>query len=179
MAGALESGLAAPASPGTRWAGGSTATPAQGTDLSHLPGGIVGEAELHELALRGERPRSDSPQPRRPVPETGTLGGPALLRDSPGLFLSGHQQPGWGVEAALPPGAVGGSELSFPRGCCGLAGAGKTGPLGALQPSEGRLQLGPEAVVPQESFLPMDWPWWQFLLWEEKIEVQVNLETHW
>ena len=22
----------------------------------------------------------------------------------------------------------------------------------------------------------MDWPWWQFLLWEEKIEVQVNLE---
>ena len=60
--------------------------PAQGTDLSHLPGGIVGEAELHELALRGSGHGQIPPQPRTPVPEIGTLGVgsvPALLRGSP------------------------------------------------------------------------------------------------
>lgn len=60
--------------------------PAQGTDLGHLPGGIVGQAELHELALRGE---AMVRLPRSPERQSRGLGpwawgpSPALLWGSP------------------------------------------------------------------------------------------------
>ena len=103
---------------------------------------------------------------------------PALLRDCPGasaLWAPTGQDGEWGPPS--PPGAAGGRRAaSLPRGCCGLAGAGKTGPLGGTAAAGGTSPAGTGGCQASESFLPMDWPWWQFLLWEEKIEVQVNLE---
>ena len=79
--------------------------PAQGTDLGHLPGGIVGQAELHELALRGRGHGQTPPQPRTPVLGIGTLGVGSVhcsaLGQPRSLCSLGTDRPGWGVGAAL------------------------------------------------------------------------------
>ena len=126
--------------------------PAQGTDLSHLPGGIVGEAELHELALRGRGHGQTPPQPRRPDPETGTLGVGSVPCSAPGqpwsLCSLGTNRPGWGVAGRphLLVQLVAGTQRLFHRRAVVRRVQIEEVDPGALQPLEGRLQLGPEAV---------------------------------
>ena len=76
-----------------------------------------------------------------------------------------------------PPGAAGGRHAaSLPQACRGPARADRRGRPGGTAAAGGTSPAGTGGCQASESFLPMDWPWWQFLRWEEKTEVQVNLE---
>lgn len=155
--------------------------PAQGTDLSHLPGGIVGEAELHELALRGRGHGQTPPQPRTPVPEIGTLGvGPvpcSALRQPWSLCFLGTDRSGWGVGGCphLLVQLVAGAQRLFHGGAVVRQVQVKQVHARAPQPLEGRLQLEPEAVRLQRVFFQWIGLGSNFYFGMRKIEVQVNL----
>lgn len=141
-----------PFSPGltcTRWAGSSHCS-CTGYNLSHLPGGIVGEAELHvTLSLRGghgQTPPSLEGQTQRLGPSGGS--GPCSAPGQPWSFLPlGTTRPGWEWGRPSPPGAAGGRRAQrFFHGVLWSGAQIEEVDPGALQPLEGRLQLGPEAV---------------------------------
>lgn len=155
--------------------------PAQGTDLGHLPGGIVGQAELHELALRGRGHGQIPPQPRTPVPGIGTLGVGSVpcsaLGQPQSLCSLGTDRPGWGVRGCphLLVQLVAGAQRLLHGGAVVRQVQVKQVHAGAPQPLEGRLQLGPEAVGLQGVFFQWIGLGSNFYFGMRKIEVQVNL----
>lgn len=136
--------------------------PAEGADLGHLPGGIVGEAKLHELALQGKGLGQNPPRPRTLQRGDGRGWGPwewglfpGLLWDDPGASTL--------LEArglASPPGAAGGRHAVFPpQGCRGLGRVGRRGPPGDTVAVSGTSPTGPGHCQASATSLPRDWPW--------------------
>ena len=115
--------------------------------------------------------------PRSPERESQRLGpwawGPApwlCSGTAPEPLLSGHRQAMAGSGGLpSPPGAAGGRRAaSLPRGCRGLARADRRGRPGGTAAVGGTSPAGTGGCQASMTSPPRDWPWWQFLLWEEK-----------
>ena len=147
----------APASPGTRWAGSSRCS-CTGYRSQPPPRRHSWRGRAPRTCPAGERPWSDSPTAQKASPRDWNPGRGVrpLLCSGTALepLLSGHQQArmGSGGRPHLLVQLVAGAQRLFHGGAVVWQVQVKQVHSGALQPLEGRLQLGPEAVRLQRVF---------------------------
>ena len=172
---------AAPASPGTRWAGSSRCS-CTGYRSRPPPRRHSWRGRAPRTCPAGERPRSDPPaaqnaSPRDWDPGRGVRPPRLCSGTAPSLCSLGTDRPGRGAGGRphLLVQLVAGAQRLFHGGAVVRQVQVKQVDPGALQPLEGRLQLGPEAVRPQRVFFQWIGLGSNFYFWRRKIEVRVNL----
>lgn len=139
------------ASPGTRWAGSSRCS-CTGYRSRPPPRRHSWTGRAPRTCPAGRGHGQTPPQPRTPVPGIGTLGVGSVpcsaLGQPQSLCSLGTDRPGWGVRGCphLLVQLVAGAQRLLHGGAMVWRMQIKEVDPGALQPLEGRLQLGPEAV---------------------------------